>query len=80
MGNARSHPLDLSYEEVQIEFLPANTKQKSLIQPFDHGIICAFILGIEQHLVKAMDSHNFSVKEFWCKFTIKRCQVIQKVL
>ncbi|KAJ7303221.1 hypothetical protein JRQ81_012157 [Phrynocephalus forsythii] len=83
MGNVRKQPLDLSYEGVQIEFLPANTA--TLIQPLDQGILHAFkalyTQNCMQHLVEAMDAHgNVSAQECWCEFTIKTClEVIQKV-
>ncbi|KAI5100977.1 hypothetical protein C0J45_9963 [Silurus meridionalis] len=84
MDNAVRHPLDLSYEGVQIVFLPANTT--SLIQPLDQGFIRTFkalyTKNLMQHLVEAMDScSNFLLKEFWRQFTIETClQVIQRVL
>ncbi|XP_066955721.1 serine/threonine-protein kinase ATR [Macrobrachium rosenbergii] len=57
MDNAGGHPLDPNYEGVQLKFLPANTT--SLLQPMDHGVICAFkalySLKSLEHLVKAMD-------------------------
>uniref|UniRef100_A0A087XHE0 DDE-1 domain-containing protein n=1 Tax=Poecilia formosa TaxID=48698 RepID=A0A087XHE0_POEFO len=40
MDNAGGHAADLSYDGVQIEYLPLNTTL--LIQPMDQGIICAF--------------------------------------
>ena len=84
MDNAGGHPLDLSYEGVQIEFLPANTT--SLIQPMDQGVIRAFkalyIRNALQNLVEAMDSDdNFSLRAYWRDFTIATClQIIQKAL
>uniref|UniRef100_A0A8C6T7D2 DDE-1 domain-containing protein n=1 Tax=Neogobius melanostomus TaxID=47308 RepID=A0A8C6T7D2_9GOBI len=40
VDNAGGHAADLSYDGVQIEFLPPNTT--SLIQTMDQGIIHAF--------------------------------------
>uniref|UniRef100_UPI003590093E tigger transposable element-derived protein 1-like n=1 Tax=Myxine glutinosa TaxID=7769 RepID=UPI003590093E len=75
MDNA-GHALDLSYDGVQIEFLPPNTT--SLIQPMDQGVIRAFkalyMRNTLQHLVEAMDSdENFSLKAYWREYTIATC-------
>lgn len=84
MDNAGGHPLDLSYEGVQIEFLPANTT--SLIQPMDQGVIRAFkalyTRNALQHLVDAMDTdEDFTLKGYWRMFTIATClSVIQTAL
>uniref|UniRef100_UPI0035901482 tigger transposable element-derived protein 1-like n=1 Tax=Myxine glutinosa TaxID=7769 RepID=UPI0035901482 len=76
MDNAGGHALDLSYDGVQIEFLPPNTT--SLIQPMDQGVIRAFkalyMRNTLQHLVEAMDSdENFSLKAYWREYTIATC-------
>uniref|UniRef100_A0A3P9PAK4 DDE-1 domain-containing protein n=1 Tax=Poecilia reticulata TaxID=8081 RepID=A0A3P9PAK4_POERE len=65
MENAGGHVADLSYDDVQIEYLPPNTT--SLIQPMDQGIICAFkalyTRNALQHLVEAVDlDQDFSLK------------------
>uniref|UniRef100_A0A667ZJI2 DDE-1 domain-containing protein n=1 Tax=Myripristis murdjan TaxID=586833 RepID=A0A667ZJI2_9TELE len=79
-----SHADDLSYDGVQIEFLPPNTT--SLIQPMDQGIIHAFkalyTRNTLQHLVEAMDSdQDFSLKAYWRKYTIASClQNIQRAI
>uniref|UniRef100_A0A8C5WFA2 HTH CENPB-type domain-containing protein n=1 Tax=Leptobrachium leishanense TaxID=445787 RepID=A0A8C5WFA2_9ANUR len=75
MDTAGGHPLNLYYEGVQIEFLPANTT--SLIQPMDQGVIRAFkalyTRNSLQHLVDAMDTDE--------NFTIATClSVIQTAL
>ncbi|KAL2098487.1 hypothetical protein ACEWY4_004967 [Coilia grayii] len=84
VDNAGGHADDLSYEGVQIEFLPPNTT--SLIQPMDQGIIRAFkalyTRNTLQHLVEAMDSdRNFSLKAYWREYNIASClQSIQRVI
>ncbi|XP_014788476.1 tigger transposable element-derived protein 1-like [Octopus bimaculoides] len=84
MDNVRGHALDLSYEGIQIEFLPPNTT--SLIQSMDQSVnralkeICT--RNSLQHLVEVMDSDdNFSLKEYWREYTIATClQNIQKAI
>uniref|UniRef100_A0A3Q1BQ93 DDE-1 domain-containing protein n=1 Tax=Amphiprion ocellaris TaxID=80972 RepID=A0A3Q1BQ93_AMPOC len=69
LDNAGGHADDLSYDGVQIEFLPPNTT--SLIQPLDQGIIRAF---------KALYTH-FSLKDYWHGYTIASClQNIQRAI
>ncbi|GAA6226202.1 tigger transposable element-derived protein 1-like [Lates japonicus] len=78
------HADDLSYDGVQIEFLPLNTT--SLIQPLDQGIIRAFkalyTRNTLQHLVEAVDSdQDFSLKDYWRGYTIASClQNIQRAI
>ncbi|XP_064080590.1 tigger transposable element-derived protein 1-like [Macrobrachium nipponense] len=84
MNTAEGHPLDLSYDGVQIEFLPSNTT--SLIQPMDQGMIREFkalyTRNSLQHLVNAMEMmEDFTLKEYWKKFTIASClSIIQSAL
>jgi hypothetical protein len=82
MDNAGGHAIDLSYDGVQIEFLPPNTT--SLIQPMDQSVIRAFKALYTryalQNLVEAMDS-DFSLKAYWPKYTIATClQNIQRAI
>lgn len=65
MDNAGGHAVDLSYDGMQIEFLPPNTT--SLIQPMDQGVIWALkALYTLQNLVEAIDSDkDFSLKAYW---------------
>uniref|UniRef100_UPI00358E5639 tigger transposable element-derived protein 1-like n=1 Tax=Myxine glutinosa TaxID=7769 RepID=UPI00358E5639 len=84
MDNAGGHAVDLSYDGVQIEFLPPNTT--SLIQPMDQGVIRAFkalyTRSALQNLVDAMDSdEDFSLKAYWREYTIASCLLnIQKAI
>uniref|UniRef100_A0A671Y3U3 DDE-1 domain-containing protein n=1 Tax=Sparus aurata TaxID=8175 RepID=A0A671Y3U3_SPAAU len=84
VDNAGGHADDLSYDGVQIEFLPPNTT--SLIQPMDQGIIRAFkalyTRNTLQHLVAAMDSYqDFSLQAYWREDTIASClQNIQRAI
>nr|XP_032836090.1 tigger transposable element-derived protein 1-like [Petromyzon marinus] len=84
VDKAGGHADDLSYDGVQIEFLPPNTT--SLIQPLDQGIILAFkalyTRNTLQHLVEAMDSdQDFSLKAYWREYTIASClQNIQRAI
>lgn len=84
VDNTGGHADDLSYDGVQIEFLPPNTT--SLIQPMDQGIIRAFkalyTRNTLQHLVEAMDSdQDFSLKAYWREYTIASClQNIQRAI
>lgn len=84
MDNAGGHATDLTYDGVQIEFLPANTT--SLIQPMDQGVIRAFkalyTRNALQHLVEAMDTDPlFSLKSYWRQYTIASClTTIQRAL
>uniref|UniRef100_UPI00358EE15A tigger transposable element-derived protein 1-like n=1 Tax=Myxine glutinosa TaxID=7769 RepID=UPI00358EE15A len=76
MDNAGGHAVDLSYDGVQIEFLPPNTT--SLIQLMDQGVIRAFkalyTRSALQNLVDAMDSdEDFSLKAYWREYTIASC-------
>ncbi|XP_017165864.1 tigger transposable element-derived protein 1-like isoform X2 [Poecilia reticulata] len=76
MDKAGGHDADLSYDGVQIEYLPPNTT--SLIQPMDQGIICAFkalyTRNALQHLVEAVDSvQDFSLKAYRREYTIASC-------
>uniref|UniRef100_A0A3B3QRU7 DDE-1 domain-containing protein n=1 Tax=Paramormyrops kingsleyae TaxID=1676925 RepID=A0A3B3QRU7_9TELE len=73
VDNAGGHTDDLSYDGMQIEFLPPNTTL--LIQPMDQGIIRAFKVlytcNTLQHLVEAMDSdQDFSLKDYWHKLDL----------
>lgn len=78
------HADDLSYDGVQIEYLPQNTT--SLIHPMDQGIIHAFkalyARNTLQHLVAAMDSdQHFSLQAYWREYTIASClQNIQRAI
>lgn len=84
MDNAGGHPVDLSHEGVQIEFLPPNTT--SLLQPMDQGVIRAFKAlytgNCLQQLVAEIDENeNFQLKIYWRNFTIASClTVIHKAL
>uniref|UniRef100_A0A3Q3KF68 DDE-1 domain-containing protein n=1 Tax=Monopterus albus TaxID=43700 RepID=A0A3Q3KF68_MONAL len=83
MDNAGGHAIGPSCQGVQIEFLPPNTT--ALIQPMDQGVIRAFkalyTRNSLQHLVEAMDEDKFSLKEYWCGYTIFTClQNIQKAI
>uniref|UniRef100_UPI00358E0465 tigger transposable element-derived protein 1-like n=1 Tax=Myxine glutinosa TaxID=7769 RepID=UPI00358E0465 len=74
MDNAGGHAVDLSYDGVQIEFLPPNTT--SLIQLMDQGVIRAFkalyTRSALQNLVDAMDSdEDFSLKAYWLDKAVK---------
>uniref|UniRef100_A0A3Q3D7L5 DDE-1 domain-containing protein n=1 Tax=Hippocampus comes TaxID=109280 RepID=A0A3Q3D7L5_HIPCM len=77
MDNVSSLPLNLSYEGVRIEILPAN------IQPLDQGLIWIFkalyARNVMQQLVNARDTEeNVSVGELWKNFNIATAlQVIQ---
>ncbi|XP_064092986.1 tigger transposable element-derived protein 1-like isoform X2 [Macrobrachium nipponense] len=78
MDDAGGHPVDLCYEGVQLEFLPANT---SPLQPMNQGVIRAFKALYTQnsleHLVREMDTDTeFTLKECWRKFTIATCLTI----
>ena len=82
VDNAGDHADDLSYDRVQIEFLPSNTT--SLIQPMDQGIIRAskalYTRNTLQSLVDAIDlDQDFSLKDYWRGYTIASClQNIQR--
>uniref|UniRef100_A0A3Q1B5X2 DDE-1 domain-containing protein n=1 Tax=Amphiprion ocellaris TaxID=80972 RepID=A0A3Q1B5X2_AMPOC len=84
LDNAGGHADDLSYDSVQIEFLPPSTT--SLIQPLDQGIIRAFKAlythNTLQQLVDAVDSdQDFSLKDYWRGYTIASClQNIQRAI
>lgn len=84
MDNAGGHAMDLSYEGVQVEFLPPNTT--SLIQPMDQGVIRAFkalyTRNSLNHLVESMNNdENFNLKDYWRNYTIATClENIQKAL
>uniref|UniRef100_A0A8C6UUK7 DDE-1 domain-containing protein n=1 Tax=Neogobius melanostomus TaxID=47308 RepID=A0A8C6UUK7_9GOBI len=74
VDNAGGHAADLSYDGVQIEFLPPNTT--SLIQPMDQGIIRAF-----KALYTRNSDQDFSLKSYWRDYTIASClQNIQRVI
>lgn len=84
MDNAGGHAMDLSYEGVQVEFLPPNTT--SLIQPMDQGVIRAFkalyTRNSLNHLVESMNNdEKFNLKDYWRNYTIATClENIQKAL
>lgn len=76
MNNVEGHVHDLSYDGVQIEFLPPNTT--SLIEPMNQGVIRAFkalyTRNTLQHLIEGMDlEENFSLKQYWRHHTIATC-------
>uniref|UniRef100_A0A3B3TJJ8 DDE-1 domain-containing protein n=1 Tax=Poecilia latipinna TaxID=48699 RepID=A0A3B3TJJ8_9TELE len=56
MDNAGGHAADLSYDGVQIEYLPLNTT--SLIQPMDQGIIGAFKALYAQNALQHQSNCN----------------------
>lgn len=67
VDNAGGHADDLSYDGVQIEFLPPNTT--SLIQPMDQGIIRVLkplnTGNTLRHLDEAIESdQDFSLKAY----------------
>uniref|UniRef100_A0A8C5PZV7 DDE-1 domain-containing protein n=1 Tax=Leptobrachium leishanense TaxID=445787 RepID=A0A8C5PZV7_9ANUR len=63
MDNAGGHPLDLYYEGVQIEFLPANAT--SLIQPMDQGVIRAFKALYTRNSLQHLETLNACWKKLW---------------
>ncbi|XP_061774524.1 tigger transposable element-derived protein 1-like [Nerophis ophidion] len=76
LDNTEGYTVDVSFDGVQIEFLPSNTT--SLIQPMDQGVSLAFkalyTQSILQNLVDAKDSdENFTLKAYWRDYTIASC-------
>lgn len=54
IDNCPAHPSDLSFSNVKVQFLPANTT--SHLQPLDQGIIQAFKLHYRKFLLQAIIS------------------------
>ncbi|XP_071041913.1 tigger transposable element-derived protein 6-like [Parasteatoda tepidariorum] len=52
INNCPAHPSDLSFSNVKVQFLPANTT--SYLQPLDQGIIQAFNLHYRKFLLQAI--------------------------
>uniref|UniRef100_A0A8C5PWV6 HTH CENPB-type domain-containing protein n=1 Tax=Leptobrachium leishanense TaxID=445787 RepID=A0A8C5PWV6_9ANUR len=80
MDNAGDHPLDLYYEGVQIEFLPANTT--SLMQPMDQGVIRAFKALYTRNSLQHLETLNACWKKLWpeCHEAVDKSVTLAKIL